>query len=154
MSRAATAAPGTAAHEATCPMCGLVFARCDALCHHGCPLAEMCNLTRCPGCGYEFPEPPRGGRGFFARLARLGRDRRARLTPEAPNVTDLATGARARVLHLTGERSRDALAVFGLVPGAELELLQTAPAYVLRVGETELALDGEVAERILVEAIG
>lgn len=139
--------------EATCPLCGLVFARGDALCHHGCPMADLCHLTRCPGCGYEFPEPPRGGRGLFARLVRLGRGRAAPLTPESPSVRDLAAGARARVLHLAGDRSRDALAVFGLVPGAELELMQSAPAYVLRVGETELALDGDVAGRILVEAI-
>jgi DtxR family Mn-dependent transcriptional regulator/ferrous iron transport protein A len=54
-------------------------------------------------------------------------------------------------LHLAGERSRDTLAVFGLVPGADFELLQKSPAFVLRVGETELALDSEVASRILVE---
>jgi len=65
-------------------------------------------------------------------------------------VRDLDCGAHARVLQLAGVRARDTLAVFGLVPGADFELLQKSPAYVLRVGETELALDGEVAGRILV----
>ena len=145
---------GAPVTESTCPLCGLVFARGDALCHHGCPMADLCHLTRCPGCGYEFPDRPQGNRGLLSRLVRLGRGRKTVPAPDSPSVRDLAAGARARVLHLAGERSRDALAVFGLVPGAELELLQTAPAYVLRVGETELALDGEVAGRILVEAVG
>lgn len=144
-------APQAAAAETTCPLCGLVFGRADALCHHGCPLAESCHLTRCPSCGYEFPDQPQGTRGVWSRLVSLGRRRAARLDPGGPTVCDLAAGSRARVLHLAGERSRDALAVFGLVPGAELELLQRSPAFVLRVGETELALDAAVAARILIE---
>ena len=142
-----------AAGESTCPLCGLVFARADALCHHGCPMADLCHLTRCPGCGYEYPDRPQGAHGLFARLVRLRGRRRPALDPAGATVCDLAAGERARVLHLAGERSRDALAVFGLVPGAELELVQSSPAFVLRVGETELALDGDVARRILVEAI-
>jgi DtxR family Mn-dependent transcriptional regulator/ferrous iron transport protein A len=142
----------TEIQEATCPLCGLAFSRDDALCRHGCPLSEMCHLVRCPGCGYEFPLRPRGGQGGrFQRLFRLGRRHARRLEPESPTVLDLERGARARVLHLHGERARDALAVFGLVPGADFELLQKSPAFVLRVGETELALDREVASRILVE---
>ncbi len=149
--------------EATCPLCGLAFSRGDALCHHGCPLAEMCHLVACPGCGYEFPQRPRapqlsgedearqGARPrFLERLFHIGRHQEPTLSPQAPTVCDLDCGTRARVLHLTGERSRDALAVFGLVPGADFELLQKVPAYVLRVGETELALDADVARRILV----
>ena len=138
--------------ESTCPLCGLVFLRGDALCNHGCPLAESCNLTQCPGCGYEFPDRPQGSRGRLERLFGFVRGRGAvRLGPTTPSVRDLEPGARARVLQLAGDRARDSLAVFGLVPGAELELLQRSPAYVLRVGETELALDGDVAARILIE---
>ena len=148
--------------EATCPLCGLAFSRQDALCHHGCPLATTCHLVACPGCGYEFPARPRQAQldadadvprrrpSLLDRLFHLGRPRRE-LDPQAPSVRDLARGARARVLHLAGERSRDTLAVFGLVPGAELELLQKTPAFVVRVGETELALESDVAARILVE---
>ena len=145
--------PARPTAESTCPMCALVFTRDDALCHHGCPLASSCDLTRCPGCGYEFPDRPQGGRRGVERLFGFVRRRTAspRLAPTTPSVRDLPAGARARVLQLAGDRARDALAVFGLVPGAELELLQRSPAYVLRIGETELALDGDVAGRILVE---
>jgi Fe2+ transport system protein FeoA len=37
------------------------------------------------------------------------------------------------------------------VPGAELRIVQQQPACVIRVGETELALDREIAREILVE---
>ena len=40
--------------------------------------------------------------------------------------------------------------MFGLVPETEITIVQLRPACVIRVGETELALDREIAEEILV----
>lgn len=40
------------------------------------------------------------------------------------------------------------LAIFGILPGVEVELLQVKPAYVLRIENTELALDNEIAKSI------
>lgn len=40
------------------------------------------------------------------------------------------------------------LAVFGVLPGVELEVLQVRPTYVLRIGHTELALDKDIANNI------
>ena len=68
------------------------------------------------------------------------------------SVDQLATGQTASVLSLSGSPNR--LAVFGLVPGTEITLLQRRPACVVRVGETELALDLEIARRILVRRPG
>jgi Fe2+ transport system protein FeoA len=61
-------------------------------------------------------------------------------------------GERAKVLCLGGGSSsrNNSLAVFGLVPGAEVTVVQQRPSCVLRVGETELALDTEIASDILV----
>ncbi|MBX6366057.1 MAG: ferrous iron transport protein A, partial [Gemmatimonadetes bacterium] len=42
------------------------------------------------------------------------------------------------------------LVALGLVPGVRLRLLQRYPAFVIRVGRAELALDGELAGRIRV----
>ena len=38
-------------------------------------------------------------------------------------------------------------------PGAELALHQRKPAYLVRLGETELALDSEIAEEIFVRPL-
>lgn len=137
----------------TCPLCGLEFQPVDTLCEHGCPLRTACGLIRCPGCEYEFPETPRAV-SWLQRL--LGRPRqRAPCPPGTRTVRDMATGESATVTHLAGESSErhNALTVFGLVPGAEIVLLQRYPSYVLEVGETVLALESDVAESIVVRSL-
>lgn len=136
----------------TCPLCGFEFARTDTLCHHGCPLGAMCHLVRCPNCAYEHPDHPAAG-SWLDRL--LGRSTRpARCLPETVcPAGDLEPGERASVVcagSSGGSRER-ALTVFGLAPGAEIEIVQQRPACVVRIGETELALDPEIARQILVE---
>jgi Fe2+ transport system protein FeoA len=66
---------------------------------------------------------------------------------------ELKPGQRAKVLCLgaTATERHRTLTVFGMVPGAEITLVQRQPACVLRVGETELAVDPEIAREILVE---
>lgn len=41
----------------------------------------------------------------------------------------------------------------GIVPGDELQLLKTWPAFVFELGSTSYAVDVELAQRILVTAI-
>jgi ferrous iron transport protein A len=134
-----------------CPFCGFEFEKADTLCKHGCPLSSACLLTRCPSCDYEFPleqQKPAWWRGLF-------RSRPAEAAPGAArtlSVRDLRSGQRGRVLALSGGSGvrRNTLAVFGLAPGAEIELIQRQPAFVVRVGETELALDPDIAGEILI----
>lgn len=70
-------------------------------------------------------------------------------------VTRIPTGGRARVVHIEfddGERLVR-LSSLGIVPGAILELLQRLPTFVVRTGETTVALDREIAGGILVHPI-
>jgi len=137
----------------TCPLCGFEFERTDALCHHGCPLAPSCNLARCPVCEYEFP-------GRLPTLGWLGRLRARHARPAPPlgegpcravTVRDLENGERAEIVCLAGSAARrNNLAVFGVVPGSEITLVQRQPSYVMQVGETLLALEAEVAADIVV----
>lgn len=139
----------------TCPFCGFEFARADTLCAHGCPLGATCRLARCPNCQYEFPETPR----VVDWLGRLLGRAPAPPPSEAPtgieSVQDLRRGERAKVVCLAGGgvSRRNNLTVFGVVPGAEITLLQQEPACVLQVGETELALEPAIAREILVERL-
>ena len=135
----------------TCPLCGFEFLRTDTLCHHGCPLGAACQMVRCPNCAYEFNERPPGG-SWLARL--LGRaPSRADCLPDlVRSAVELEPGERGTVVcagSSTEHRSRS-LTVFGLAPGAEIELIQQSPACVVKIGETELALDPEIAREILV----
>lgn len=137
----------------TCPLCAFEFEQEDTLCAHGCPLGAVCRLHRCPGCGYEFPEVPT----VLSRLGSLfGRRRPPATAPTGRTVRDLRPGEGARVVCVarTAPARHDALIVFGIAPGAEVTLLQRWPACVVRVGETDLALDPEIAADILVEDAG
>jgi Fe2+ transport system protein FeoA len=132
-----------------CPLCGFEFEPGDTACAHGCPLRTACGLIRCPGCDYEFPETPRAV-SWLRRL--FGRGEASAGSGELLTVCDLARGERAEVVHLstTSAGRSNALAVFGLVPGSEIVLLQRLPSYVLQVGETVLALEEAVAASIVV----
>jgi Fe2+ transport system protein FeoA len=137
----------------TCPLCGFEFERVDSLCGHGCPLGAACHLARCPVCEYEFPEKP-AAVSWLRRL--LGKTEAT--PPSCPGdglltVKDLRPGDLGEVLNLGGDNParRNNLAVFGLIPGSEVRLLQRYPSFVLRIGETVLALDGEVAGAIVVK---
>jgi Fe2+ transport system protein FeoA len=133
----------------SCPFCGFEFARQDTLCRHGCPLAQACHLVRCPSCQYEFPERPKRqswlGR-LFQRAEPTGRPGNGVMT-----VRQLDPGASAQVVCVGGHPDRqNRLAVFGLVPGATIRLIQRKPEHVIKIGETELALEDAIAEDIVV----
>ena len=63
------------------------------------------------------------------------------------SITTLKAGEKAKIVAITGQdvRTLRKLTVFGLLPGVEIELVQTAPVYVLKIGNTELALDYDAA---------
>ncbi len=137
----------------TCSLCGFEFEPQDTLCSHGCPLGAMCGLIRCPSCEYEFPRTPRG----VTWVERLLRRSPSPVAPSGPyrSVQDLAPAQRAVVRCVGSSRAGrpNRLAVFGLVPGAEITVLQQHPSCVLRVGETDLALDRAIAREIVVEPV-
>lgn len=63
---------------------------------------------------------------------------------------DLKPGDKVKILAVsdTNNRNTRKLAIFGVLPGAEVEVLQIKPAYVFRIGHTELALDSVIAQGI------
>jgi Fe2+ transport system protein FeoA len=137
-----------------CPLCGFEFEKLDTLCAHGCPLGGSCNFVRCPSCQYEFLEHQRKA-SWLNRL--LGREE-AQQPPFPEGVVplkELKRGEQARVVCLGGDNGsrHNTLAVFGLVPEAEITLVQQLPSCVVRVGETELAVDPAIAREILVERL-
>ena len=83
-----------------------------------------------------------------------GRARRAGPAGTVPLAT-LRPGERAEVVCLKANSPRrlQRLSTLGLVPGVELVMRQTFPAYVVGLGETELALDGGLADEIMVRRL-
>ncbi len=67
-------------------------------------------------------------------------------------LSRLRTGQKGRVAYIaTDDRRRlEQLGSLGIVPGAGLHLLQNRLAAVVRVGETEVALDFDISRQIFV----
>lgn len=53
-------------------------------------------------------------------------------------------------LLLTGGEHLRKLTAFGILPGTKIAILQTWPAYVLKVGCTQIALDYDIAKNIII----
>ena len=79
-------------------------------------------------------------------------DATAHVAPLITRLSRLEVGKQARVAFLTPSFHKrfDRLAAFGINPGVEIRLHQRKPAFVVRLGETELALDQEIADEIYV----
>lgn len=138
-----------------CSMCGLEFEKTETVCSHGCPMGLSCKHVRCPNCSFEFPEPPRAAR-WLQHVLRRRRDSVPRPTNgETVSLNRLRSGDRCLLQHLGCGSSgrRNTLTVFGMIPGTELTLLQRHPSYVVRIGETELGLDEEIAREIYVKPL-
>jgi DtxR family transcriptional regulator, Mn-dependent transcriptional regulator len=80
------------------------------------------------------------------------RARSRSVEPIVERLSDLPAGEAARVVFLTPLANGNAarLGGLGLTPGAPLILLQKSPCCVVQVGETEIALDDDVAREIFV----
>ena len=136
----------------TCPLCGFEFDRTDTLCAHGCPLGSMCNLVRCPSCHYEFAETYPKVSWLRRLLSRQPTPVTDHLPEQVQPASELPFGTEAEVMCVggAGNGREDRLAVFGLAPGALITVIQQRPSCVLKIDETELALDPEIAAQILV----
>lgn len=71
------------------------------------------------------------------------------------SVIELKTGEKATVVSIQGQNAASIrkLTAFGLLPGTEVEMIQTFPAFVLKVDNTQLALDYKAAVGITVVMI-
>lgn len=71
------------------------------------------------------------------------------------SLSELNEGEHAELVRLTSEKvsRRNTLAVYGLVPGSRLVLQQKRPSFVIRVGETELALEADIARELVVKRV-
>ena len=79
------------------------------------------------------------------------------MSPTEPRpLTTLATGTTAAIHRIASSDPGRLvkLSSLGVLPGAEVTLLQRRPAVLLRIGESEIALDPEVAADIWVEPAG
>ena len=138
-----------------CPMChGLLDATAQAQACQSCPLYHLARgcrlqLIRCPTCGYHsLPGEERAPRQMLPAVEPLHMEDGAAPCP----LNELAVGAQACLVGFDSltERDLQRLMAYGLVPGARLKVLQRVPAYILKIYETELALEHSLVKAIYV----
>ncbi len=107
---------------------------------------SICTLLGHPTtCPHGMPIPP----GECCK-----RDR-SELQPIVLTLDKLPPGAKGRVMYVeTKKHDRlDKIASFGLVPGAVVTMHQRQPSLVVRVGETQLAMDELIARCVHVQRV-
>jgi len=75
------------------------------------------------------------------------------LKPLVVPLTELNIGGDARIVFISSKYHArlDRLSSLGIVPGSIIRLHQKQPTYLIKIGETELALDRELAKEIFVK---
>lgn len=81
---------------------------------------------------------------------------RDEVKPLVVRLADLTPGDVGKVVFVSAERGRrlDRLSAMGLMPGTLVKLHQRQPSFILDLGETQLAVDREIAAEIFVKKMG
>jgi Fe2+ transport system protein FeoA len=140
-----------------CPLCSFSFEREEMRCACSCPIAKNCGMLCCPSCNYQFilPQSRDSWRMRLNRfIARWHCD--TSTTTDVCTLEDLPVDREGEVvaLDLRNNPQLAKLSAYGLTPGSRVQVRQRWPEYVIRVGETELAMEGSVAASIHVRSIG
>jgi ferrous iron transport protein A len=138
-----------------CPMCRISFDPSAGIqACQSCPfyrLARGCRLRliRCPRCGYHsLPTEETVDSPVPSALQPLA----VTDCGAACLLAELGVGAQARVVGFDSlnERELQRLMAYGLVPGVRLKILQRVPATILKIHQTELALEHALTKAIYV----
>lgn len=147
-----------------CAFCGYEFDETQARSGcQGCPMHRSCGKLRCPNCGYEaLPEP-----GLIKLIRRWGEKKMfdkgssgalaagsfAGAIPGARSLAEMAPGQSGKILSLNtrDQNQLRKLMAMGILPGVSVRLIQKHPAYVFQVGNTQIAVDRQIAQSMRVE---
>ncbi|HSB88527.1 MAG TPA: FeoA domain-containing protein [Anaerolineales bacterium] len=141
--------------EFACPLCGFHFDPAGRGPCARCPLATGCRIICCPACGYQFADPQSTLIGPWLQ-ERRDRHRHGRSQAVyTPTLADVPPGWRARIgaMQQISASRRQQLCAYGLQTAREVRVLQQQPVTVVQVGETELALEAELARSVLVDSL-
>lgn len=136
-----------------CPLCGYEFEASAMSCHASCAFNDSCAMICCPNCGYQIPDERRSRLAEALRrfLARRGGEEES--LPAVRPLSAMQAGQSGKVVEIRSQNHTrvERLNVLGLTTDAHVTVEQKRPTYVLRVGFTELTVEREIADEILVE---
>jgi len=141
------------ASNVTCPLCGHRFRSGGRSVCGACPLAKGCEFVCCPACGYQIPNTERS---LIGRWLAAGLRRRAPSADAVPTtLADVPPGWSARIADAGGASAprRQQLRAYGLEARTWVRVIQHRPVTVVAVAGTELALEAELARRVVVDSL-
>lgn len=104
---------------------------------------SVCTLLGHPRfCPHGSPIPP-------GRCCREGLNEANRVVYPLSEM-EAGQGGRIMYIHTHGKSSIEKLMAMGVLPGFEVSLIQRHPSYVFRVGQTQIAVDADIAGEIFV----
>lgn len=133
----------------TCSFCGNVFDENEnTKSCSGCPMSKNCNKVKCPKCNFENTKPLNLKQIFIKKSPNNDPYKKTLLT-------DLKIGNKARIQSIDfGDSSHiRKLTILGIMPGETLTLVQRFPSFVIRVDNTQVAIDRDIASKIQVSLI-
>ncbi|MBT4512270.1 MAG: metal-dependent transcriptional regulator [Chloroflexi bacterium] len=70
------------------------------------------------------------------------------------SVADLKKGQKGKIVYVLTKKDKNLqkLMAMGVLPGQSVEVIQTSPSYVFQVGQTQVAVDKEIAGSIFVRS--
>ena len=76
--------------------------------------------------------------------------------PLVVRVSELSPGDVGKIVFISSKRTKrlDRLSTMGIIPGTLLKLHQRKPSFIVDLGETQLAIDQEIAGEIYVKKMG
>jgi len=140
--------------QMTCSLCGYTFDPVAQAACVTCPLRKNCPLVCCPYCGHVTVDTDQSRLVRLATTLVHGKRGVSSTATTDPTLADIAPGESVVVKGYCpsiAASNREQLEAYGLYAGRQVLVLQRAPATVIRVDHTELALEAELAASVLVQ---
>jgi Fe2+ transport system protein FeoA len=111
-------------------------------------------MVCCPACGYTTIDTDKTSVGKLA-LNLTSSEAPQQSPMELTTLAEAPKGASVIVVaveNTSGSRPQQ-MQAYGLAPGRTVQILQQDPVTVVRADHTELALEGDLANKVLVEVV-
>lgn len=137
-----------------CQLCSYEFDESQVAGCSSCALNKHCAIICCPNCGYQSVDESQSK--LTQALLRIFNRKQKNAVPsptQCRRLSDLQPGQSATVYGIDSASAsrQERLNVFGILPGSSITVEQRYPALVVSVGFTQLALEPDLANEILIE---
>lgn len=138
-----------------CQLCSYEFDETQVSACSSCAINKHCAIICCPQCGYQSVDESKSQLTQSLRRLFIRGQQKTILPHQAQcrRLSDLQPGQSATVVGIESANvnRQERLHVFGVVPGNSITLEQRFPALIISIGFTQLSIEAELANEILVE---